>query len=503
MLTEEELKPLREGFRNLVTSIAFLRLSTVEQEADISLRLAEGFISRADWDDIRSRLERNLRVVSLNVGYNVMSNIVAGSEAPFVQQCQKFNRNRNNPDLSGWLLYADTGSISSCTNNSATLLLDYNLFGLQEVNPYFQQEFITQIRNRGNDVGKDFEFYDNNYPDILPNNSLITGYDRNVMGEGILMDLRTYNFAYEDAIGVVQATYFPKRNLLFINVHAPLNIEDIDLPFRLSVAFRKIEENLRQIWPAADVRNLRIIVVGDFNDCGGVLINTSRAGKLTIFGKELQLHVDPAQQGQHLVASRNVERTCCFPNYKCYGDYIFDSLPSRSALSFPKLYYVGHPIDYQREVDLYSDHDPVIMLEFDDFTDRPLQGVIWRTENAGKEHISIAFKSLDRDMLFAIARLYARKQRPDWRISKPSSWQRDGGYPHISLKKEKYPYLRGILGRPVKVILKRLNDWVEPKNRWVVIEVVVQDKLINDNLVCHRECHMSIGQEKLHVRRKR
>lgn len=489
MLDDEERK---ESFRNLVTSIGFLRLPEVEQQAEIAIRLAEGFISKADWNEIKIQLQRNLRVVSLNVGYNVMSNITAGSEAAFVETCQRFypDPRRNRTDLSGWLYYAETGSITHCANNSAIFLLDHNLFGLQEVNPYFQQEFIAQIRNRGKNIGKDFEFYDNNYPGVLANNSLITGYDRNVMGQGILMTPANYNFGYQDVIGVLQATYFPKRNLLFINVHAPLNSQDINLAFRLSIAFGQIQENLPKIWPTTDFRNIRIIVVGDFNDCGGVLINHSKKGEFKIFGKELRLHVDPAQQEQHLLAAKNIEHTCCFPDYKCYGDYIFDSLP------FPqKLYYVGPPIDYQKQVDLYSDHDPVVMLELDDFRGTTIQGEIYRSPPAiGRdEHISIAFKNLDRDMLFDIARLYHRKRRIDSRITKPLSWYYT--FPHVSLKKEKYNDLRAREGDKVDVILKDLAYW--PEGGWIVIEVIIRDKLINDNFVCHRTCHISIGQERI------
>lgn len=495
MLGEEEHK---ESFRNLVTSVSFLRSPKVEQQNDINQMLALGRISLDEWNQLQFQLQSNLRVVSLNIGYNVMSNIRTGSEAAFVERCQRFYPGLpwNSPDLSGWLYYAETGSITHCANNSAMFLLDHNLFGLQEVNPNFQQEFITQIRNRGKNIGKDFEFYDNNYPGVLANNMIITGYDRNVMGQGILMTPANYNFGYQDVIGVLQATYFPKRNLLFINVHAPLNSQDINLAFRLSIAFGQIQENLPKIWPTTDFRNIRIIVVGNFNDCDGVLINESRKGEFKIFGKELRLHVDPTQQEQHLLAARNVEHTCCFPDYKCYGDYIFDSLP------FPqKLYYVGPPIDYQKEVDLYSDHDPVVMLEIDDFRNQTIQGEIYRSppDIGREEHISIAFKNLDRDMLFDIARLYHRKRRIPTPITKPLSWYYT--FPHVSLKKEKYNDLRAREGDKVDVILKDLAYW--PEGGWIVIEVVIRDKLINDNFVCDRTCHISIGQEKIPERRRR
>lgn len=487
VLTQEELK---ERFRNRVTSLDFLRLPQTQQQNEIDQTLASGPISLDSWNLILSQLERNLRVVSLNVGYNIMSNSRAGNEAAFVERCQRSypSKIRNGPDLSGWFFNNGNDRLSSCTNNSAMFLLDYNLFGLQEVNPNFEREFTQQIRTQGQKIGKDFEFLDNNYPEILPNNTLITGYDRNVMGQGILITPRDYGFGREEAIGVLQSTYFPKRNLLFINIHAP--IHSINLSFRLSIAFERIEQNLPNIWPIGDPRNLRILVVGNFHDCEGLLINDSRDGQFKIFGKELRLHVYPVQTEKSLFGLGTVGRTCCYPNYRCHGDYIFDSVPFPTS----KLYYFGLPIDYNRQIHLYSDHDPVVMLELDDFRNKTIQGEISRKDEED-ERIEIIFKNLDQDMLYDTARLFLRRRGISDPITKPLSWH--FGFPHVSLNEDTYPSLRKRIGDEVNVTLRDLILWQDRGSQWVAITVTLPA-----GLLCPRTCHISIGQYRALVNRR-
>lgn len=475
----------REEFRNRVTSLDFLRLPELQQRNEIIQTVTSGRITEEDLDQIQSQLERNLRVVSLNVGFNVMSNFAQGSEAAFVERCQQFHN-----DTYGWFYNDGINFISSCANNSAMFLVNYNLFGLQEVNPYYQREFVERITNAGRDAGKNFVFYDNNYPGRPADNTIITGYDRNVMGQGLLITPVNSIFGNRDAIGVFQATYFPKRNLLFINVHAPNN-QNVNLTYRLGIAFDEIRRHLVDSWPTINSRNLRIILAGNFNDCDGVLINQSNEGQFKIFDKELRLHVQTAERPMHRLAPRNAEHTCCYPEYKCYGDYIFDTSPLPL-----KFYYFGFPIDYNRRVDLYSNHDPVIMLELDDLGNKTLQGEIFRNEHDGEEHLSIIFKNLDQDMLYDIARLFLRKEGIPSNIVKPLSWGH-GAFPHVSLNKALYPNLRN--GTRVKVTLKDLQYWPieqdaegrwSSENRWVVITVVIQG-----GLKCPGTCHMSIGQQ--------
>jgi hypothetical protein len=498
----EEAEIQKEIFRDRVTSLNFSRLPEIQQQNEINTALAEGLISVDDQDQMRFHIQKNLRVVSLNVGYNVMSNIKAGDEAPFVERCQTFYPRPpwGRPDLAGWYDINDNDAISNCAFNSAELLLNYNLFGLQGINPDFQREFIQAIKDGGrNDKKyrylKNFEFHDNAHLGALANNRIITGYDRNVMGEGLLITPRNYSFGDPYNRGVLQATYFPLKNVLFINLHAPPDIDNLEA--HLDLAFEGVRLNLIASWANVTFRNLRVIVTGDFNDCGGRLLDYSNSGKFKILGRPLRLHINPAQAERRVFALRTVERTCCFPDYRCYGDYIFDSLPVES-----KFYYFGLPIDYRREVDLYSNHDPVIMVELDDLTDKIVSGEIVRTaDNFGQEHIGIAFKTLDSDMLYDIARLFLRNRHIAWPISKPRSWVRYRAFPHVSLDRATYGNLRGIIGTKaarVNVTLKELQYWPieEDANgrpitddQWVVVTVVIQGRF-----GCHRTCHMSIGQ---------
>lgn len=502
MLGENDEKDPKESFRDLVTSLNFLKLSVVRQQAEIASSLAKGLISEADWDEIKSQSERNLRVVSLNVGYNVMSNIAEGSEAPFVRRCQTFYPRPpwGRPDLAGWARYEEGNPITNCALNSAEFLVNFNLFGLQEVNPNFQREFSEVIRETGRNNDKDFEFYDNNYSGRPATNTIVMGYDRNVMGQGLVITPQNYGFGHPNNRGVLHAVYFPLRNVLFVNLRAPPGIDDLKI--HLDRAFEDVRQNLLASWPAVTFRNLRVIVVGDFNDCAGTLLNYSNSGKFKILGRPLILHVRPVGLGQYVYALRNVERTCCFPEYRCYGDYIFDSFPVES-----KLYYFGPPIDYQREVDLYSDHDPVIMVELDDLTNKLVRGEIVQSNgDEGQEHIGIAFKNLDRDMLYDIARLFLRRQGIPWSISKPLSWVRHNAFPHVSLNEKTYPALRGKISAKVNVTLKELLYWDIQRDRegrqisedrWVAIAVVIHDKLI-----CPHTCHISIGQQKVPLNRR-
>lgn len=227
----------------------------------------------------------NLRVATFNLGNNITMNIPLGSEKNMVLKCQ-----------------AEYGNSSECTVNAITLLSEYNLIGLQEV-PVARREFIKNI-------------FPSHYQYIMGAN-IMTAYDPTITGPGMRLTSE-YDLLIDRGF---QITYFPDISLLFINLHAPHNI-DIK---------REIETKCKMYTQRAE----RVILAGDFNDFMGTLDH------VTIFSHKL---IVPAKI-----------KTCCDDSrYSNPGDYI---IPSDKYWG----YYGYHP-GYIRHQPLMSDHDPVVLI---------------------------------------------------------------------------------------------------------------------------------------------
>lgn len=260
-----------------------------------------------------------MNIACLNLGHSIMSNIISGSEAMTVQKCQT-----NYPENDGW--YDSNKKISMCTFNAVQFLSNYDLFGVQEVNDKYQKVFIDTIKL--SNKKRNFEFLSSCYHD---NTNIITGYDKNILGCGIKLanDLK---LSSENDDRAIQLIWFKKHSLLFINLHAPHNIN-------LKEKIEKICNNIKLL-----VRPSKIIMVGDFNDCKGKILNVS----INIFGMELKIPLNSV-----------VPTTCCSDtNYDYVGDYIL------TTDYYERNIYFGLPLDYNRETNLYSDHDPVVLLYF-------------------------------------------------------------------------------------------------------------------------------------------
>ena len=264
-----------------------------------------------------------LKVASLNLGYNVMSNIVYGSESPFVQLSQKAH-----PKFRGW---ADASrQISAATLNSAMFLSDYDVFGLQEVNLEFGKTFESKLAQIGTSKGKNYQFVTGFYFGTF---GITIGYDENKLGPGFQITPDVFQFGSHDP-RALQAVYFPEVQLFFMNVHAPHNI---DLPAELMKTFKKVETLFYDYFGDSQVK--RVIMTGDFNDDNGSLINKT----LKIFGLDIK------------IPGSKVPKTCCTDSgYQYVGDYILDS---KSTVQF------GLPMNYDRKIHLYSDHDPVVLID--------------------------------------------------------------------------------------------------------------------------------------------
>lgn len=260
-----------------------------------------------------------LRIACLNLGFSVMSNEVSGSESIFVKKCQS-----EYPKNKGWS--NSIKKISYCSFNATQFLSDYDLFAVQEVNVKYKDVFFETIKSQRMD--KNFEFLFSKYHSQT---NIAIGYNSDVMGSAIELT-HDMKLSSKTDSRTIQIVWFEKHKLLFINLHAPQNIN----------LKRVIEETCRNVKLTRNPD--RIIMCGDFNDFGGKLIKES----INVFNKELKIPYDNA-----------IPKTCCTDTGYVYpGDYFLDSKYYRKNI------YFGLPIDYDRDNNLLSDHDPIVFIEF-------------------------------------------------------------------------------------------------------------------------------------------
>ena len=247
---------------------------------------------------------KNLNVLSLNISYSTMSNKISGSESEFVRLCQ------NNYIKYRGLAYKNK-NISQCTSNATNLLKLYDIFGIQEYNINYANEFENIMSN---------------YKFIRGRENAV-GYNQSILGIPIIIKDINHIGPVGNQRGM-QAIWFDLHKLIFVNLHAP---HDIDIMFELQYQLNKLSKILLKMKINPD----RIIITGDFNDYKGSLI-----GK-TIKFIDFNLHV-----------SNNI-RTCCFDtNYTYAGDYIIDSNNNT---------YFDYPEGYKRNKPPISDHDPIAL----------------------------------------------------------------------------------------------------------------------------------------------
>jgi hypothetical protein len=238
----------------------------------------------------------HLKVASLNLGYQVMANRIAGSEAGLVKACQTSY-------AGGWKNSEHT--LSVCTHNAAKLLANYHIFGVQEVNLAYIRQFIQTI-NESNPSAK-YHF--------IPGLEIMIGYDETITGEGVPLTSSSHRLGDRG----LQAVWFPKLDMIFVNLHAPHNIDLIP----------EIHKSLAGI----TIQASKALIVGDFNDFAGLILKNT----ISAFGLTLRL---PGPS----------PNTCCADTTYAYpGDYIFTNLMG----------YYGYPPKYIRGSPLLSDHDPI------------------------------------------------------------------------------------------------------------------------------------------------
>lgn len=222
-----------------------------------------------------------------------------------------------------------------CTFNAVQFLSEYHLFGVQEVNDKYKDKFV-------NSFNENYGFLSSTYHG---DTSIMVGYDKNLLGNGIQLT-KNSKLSSETDDRAIQIIWFNKYNLLFINLHAPHNIN-------LKKEIERVCDGVK-----LSVKPKKIIMVGDFNDNQGKILNQS----INIFGMELRLPL-----------FNETPTTCCADiDYNSVG--IRSETPSTGSYAFGdyilttdydnKNLYFGLPLDYDRNTNLYSDHDPVVLLYF-------------------------------------------------------------------------------------------------------------------------------------------
>ncbi len=254
-----------------------------------------------------------MKLLTLNLAYNVMANVAEGSERPQVLKCQQAYNG-------GWV--DGKKDLSRCAQNAARLISEYSIVCLQEIHPAYEERFHQEVQK----YNPYFEFKSVGYLGKL---NLNIGYNTEVTGKGYLVHSGKIpvELGHASHQRGVMAVYFPKLLLLGITLHAP---HGIYLKEEVQKVLSEIEDKVKQF----EVQ--RVLLTGDFNDPRGRLLDVS----FKIFDKTLRL------------PSSEPLKTCCTDiGYAIPGDYIFDTQEGG---------YYGYPENYVREMPLISDHDPVV-----------------------------------------------------------------------------------------------------------------------------------------------
>lgn len=423
-----------------------IRILRSEDRENNTIYFIEGLlITIEDYEKLFQSVKmktQELKIASFNLGYNVMGNKIAGSEGVRVQECQATYEG-------GW---SDINGVSSCTKNAANFLAQYDIFGLQEVNVNYQDDFENYLKS----LNPNLQFLSSFY---LADWAVVTGYDETVTGPGIMLTKMDESFPYSPGnlnVRGIQAIWFRKINLLFINLHAPHNI----------ILKKEIENSCERIdflMKKNGIQKIdRVIILGDFNDYGTKLGESG----FKAFGFEMKVP--------------SLVKTCCTnSNYKYPGDYIFDSKKNPG--------YYGLPIESNNSIGkniLMSDHHPIILLdEKISILGQTYEGVI----NTSGTYVEIQL-DINQNLLESMALEYVEKHKLGWKIRKPRAWTDYNSMPHVTLHSS---FVKN-KGQKVKVKLGETYHFVAGSSRWVAISASLPSPF-----KCEYECHMSIGQERI------
>ena len=276
-----------------------------------------------------------LSILTLNMGFNVMSNSPAGTEAPMVKYCQIVY-----PDHDGWTW---DKKMSKCTSNAVDIIAQSDLIGLQEVNISMMKPFLEAVEKKGKEIGKNFQFIKNG-----SGWAVVTIFDQNKIGDGIQITPDGFSIGDVDGKEIdrrpMQLTYFPRTKILFVNLHAP---HRIDLKRSIEDALKGANPYLTQMGIGRkDIG--AIFITGDFNDWKGHIVEDEFG--INISGRTIVLPVK----------ADKIPKTCCADsNYKFTGDHI---LIDDVTLKKIDVEYYGVPKGFHRYKRPVSDHDPLVAI---------------------------------------------------------------------------------------------------------------------------------------------
>lgn len=258
-------------------------------------------------------------VMSYNLGYYVVLNRVAGSEASFVRECKKSTSHGGNGASA-------VPGVSQCTKNAidATVALNdahrFAFIGLQEFPVAESRETLHYF----NTVLPEF--------DVYTARDVSLAADRTQVGGGV--QLTSPNASMLNAAGrSLVAVWFPLVSTVGVSLHMD-HYDDVAenvLEQRINAFFATLE-------PLLTVPVRTVIVSGDFNR------DLSRV-RLRAFGHELRV-----------VRAVKPHRSCCFDSAFAYqSDLIFTSEFHASENA-----YFGLSREKAATKTLQSDHFPVV-----------------------------------------------------------------------------------------------------------------------------------------------
>lgn len=270
----------------------------------------------------------NIFALSYNMSWATQVNMLAGSEADFVEACQK--------------VYKKGGK--QCIENAITnigKLPQLSLMGIQEVNSDIEKDIINVQPNL-----KKFERakFGLSCVSIL--------WDPNIFGE--LIYKHTFNLMdNEDRPCLILLLQKDNLQFIIINLHMPWT------KFRMK-AIKKINQEIKKnskLNKAFNDKNIKIIALGDFND-NNTLINLDHPLILKTKTNTIKLKYNKNKKD----AQKTLKSCCWHKNkhkYKYFsdtGDYILvNKNVKQLSIKIPDIFKKKG-----RFKRLYSDHTPVI-----------------------------------------------------------------------------------------------------------------------------------------------
>jgi len=282
-----------------------------------------------------------INVLTYNISWATQSNQTLGSEADFVEQCQKTYKK---------------GGVQ-CTNNAIKnigTLKPLDLIGLQEVNALDTSLFKNnELENKIMEVQPNLKKFKRGQIGL---STVSTLWNPDIFGDLI----------YDKIINIKKGDDRPCLILIFkkddqifviINLHTPWLDENIDKTNLIKELENNINKN-KKIKENIFNKNTKIIVTGDFNDGKKTFINKNNPLVLKNNKNTIKLKYNKTKE-----QARKTLKSCCWhkPNHKNKyfketGDYILvNKNIKQKSINIPEIFKKKGRLNR-----LFSDHLPVL-----------------------------------------------------------------------------------------------------------------------------------------------